>query len=147
MQALRMLSNVDIDKAAEVLIRVFEAPPFSYGFLSKGKIVSYLSDIRNTPGFVGYVLEDGSETGAYCFGLLCDYFAAPYYEIKEIFVRPDYQGRGVGSFFLGKIEEDVKKLGARTISLNTSDRIPACSFYLKNGYDISEAAVHMYKQL
>lgn len=53
-------------------------------------------------------------------------------ELFSFFVRPDYQGKGVGKLLLKEIERLAAERGVRQISVGSS--ITAVSFYLKMDY-------------
>jgi aminoglycoside 6'-N-acetyltransferase I len=137
----------DADNAAALMLEVVQEPPFSYDFMDKAKAGRYINDITRTPGFHGFVCEDGQGLRAFCIGLLCDYFSAPYYEIKEIFVRSNLQGTGIGAALLRFAEDWARARGAAAVSLATSPDIPAYGFYLKNGYAAADSSVHMSKNI
>ena len=71
------------------------------------------------------------------------------YEIKEqkrnlyvsrIFLKPFYQGRGLGS----QIMKNFEALGYRKITLEVLENNPAMSFYKKLGYVITKKQNHKY---
>lgn len=53
-------------------------------------------------------------------------------QVKGLFVREKYQGKGIGTKLLQKIEEMAKKRKLKELYLNSS--IPALKFYIKRGY-------------
>ena len=79
--------------------------------------------------------NQGQVLGYACFG------KAPLtdavYDLYWIVVHPDFWSRGPGSALLLKAEEEVKRLKARLMLIETSS-LPSYarprSFYLKNGY-------------
>ena len=145
----RLCEKTDIKKCAALFRKVFTSPPFQYEWLSEDSVFAYLSDMKDTPKFMGFVLQE-EETGniaAACFGIVSDYFLSPYYEIKEIFLSPNIQGKGKGSHFLSEIEKILFSKNIKSISLSTEKTIPAYTFYQKNGYSSSTTSEYMFKNL
>lgn len=54
--------------------------------------------------------------------------------IDEFVVNPNFQGKGIGTFLLQKLEEDYSKKDVRCIDLLTHKLAPAINFYKKRGY-------------
>jgi GNAT superfamily N-acetyltransferase len=67
------------------------------------------------------------------------------YYIDEFCVRYDMQGKGVGSWFIKAIEENVHKQGMNTIILNTERGFPSHNFYLKNGFRVINNLIVLIK--
>lgn len=52
--------------------------------------------------------------------------------VKRLYTHKDFQGKGVGSAILSKLEEEAKKLGFKKITLEST--ITAKTFYESKGY-------------
>lgn len=82
--------------------------------------------------------EDKTPVGIVCFKP----FPAPRTaEIKRLFVREDYRGKGYGAALLSKVEAAVKLKGYKSAVLVTGaqeNNRKTVDFYLKNGYNIVE---------
>lgn len=57
-------------------------------------------------------------------------------DISVLWIRNDYQKRGIGSRLLKKAEDEAKKMGAYIALLDTFD-FQAPDFYVKNGYSLT----------
>jgi GNAT superfamily N-acetyltransferase len=56
-------------------------------------------------------------------------------EIKRMFVRPEYRGRGHGAHLLGALERAAAHAGARRLILETGAKnLAACDLYVRFGY-------------
>lgn len=77
---------------------------------------------------VGYIEQD-DEREIFCLKTLC--------------VRPDAQGRGVGSRLMQLLKDKLGKMGVNFIYLTTHKETPAESFYKKIGYRVSHEDVIM----
>lgn len=137
----------DLAAAADTFIDVFGNEPWNYNWIERDNIVRYFTDLYNTPGFSGFVLRKDQDITGFCFGISSDYFVAPYYEIKEIFIKRELQGSGFGGELLTLVEEQLKEQGIFTVTLATERNIAAYEFYLKHGYIISPSFVYMCKTM
>ena len=63
------------------------------------------------------------------------YMGTNYY-IIEFGIRPDCQGRGLGTEFLGLIEKYILDSGISCLFLQTERNMPAYDFYRKNGFSL-----------
>lgn len=79
-----------------------------------------LKDIES--GSVGCVKKDGKIIGTGCF---------IENHITRVYVIPDYQKQGYGTFIMNTLEEKIKK-NYNCITLDAS--LPACFMYEKRGY-------------
>jgi GNAT superfamily N-acetyltransferase len=61
--------------------------------------------------------------------------APPVAELKRMFVRPAYRGRGIGAGLLAAAERGARSLGASTVRLDTRhDLVEARGLYTAHGY-------------
>jgi len=145
-----MLTEYDekyLDDCVEIYLNTFNAEPFNYDWLTEAASRRYFSDIARHPRFLGYIWLEGERPAGVCLGCVDDYFRGSLYEIKEIFLEPGSQGRGLGTEFLGGIEKDLTNRGISCITLLTRRDIGAYGFYVKNGFAESPGAVLMAKPL
>lgn len=136
-----------LDIAADTFIDVFGNEPWNYNWITRDNIIRYFNDLYNTPCFRGFVLLEESGVMGFCLGVVSDYFIAPYYEIKEIFVGRQYQKLGYGRQLLLFAEQELAKQDVCAVTLFTENNIPAYDFYLRNGYAVSLHAVHLSKNI
>lgn len=56
-------------------------------------------------------------------------------EVKRMYTRPDYQGRGIGGRILDQVEALARREGFKTLVLETGDRHPAAwRVYERGGF-------------
>lgn len=71
--------------------------------------MEYLSDIFNTPKFLGYVIE---EDGVILGGLLARekvWWSGSEVFVEEFFVKRSHQGRGYGTMLMKRVEQYMQK--------------------------------------
>jgi len=136
-----------LSACADIYLKTFRAEPFGYDWLTEDAALRYFADTARCPGFLGYILlADGRPEGA-CLGRADGYSRGVLYEIKEFFVEPGSQNKGLGREFLSDIEKDLTNRGVSCITLLTQRGIRAHGFYLRNGFAESAGAVVMAKAL
>ncbi len=58
-------------------------------------------------------------------------------ELKRVFVRPEYQGRGIGSRLVSLLIEWAMELGYRRMMLETGELLTeSCALYRKLGFEV-----------
>lgn len=58
-------------------------------------------------------------------------------ELKRVFVRPEYQGRGIGSRLVSLLVEWAEELGYKRMLLETGERLAeSCAVYKKLGFRV-----------
>ena len=134
-----------IEACAAMYHRLFTSPDWNFDWLTIENTRRYFIDLSSAPRFKGFAYLDGDITIGACFGEISDYFSTVQYTIKEIFIDPLLQGKGLGSGFLIRVEEDLKKNKVDNVILSTSRSIKAYDFYIKNGYIESPETVFLVK--
>lgn len=135
------LNKDHLDECAHLLVSAFNTEPWNanYTFDTAKKELAWTLDVPGSLGLVsfdegvvafavGYIEQD-DEREIYCLKILC--------------VRPDAQGKGVGSRLMQRLKEKLGKMGVNSIYLTTHKETPAESFYKKIGYRVSHEDVVM----
>ena len=91
------------------------------------------------PEFVrGWLLEFESHTVGYVvltFGFSLEYGGLDAY-IDELFVKPDFRGRGFASRALEFLDSECRKLNVQALHLEVdADNLTAKSMYAKTGFE------------
>lgn len=85
------------------------------------------------PDGVFLVVRDDDGTAVACGGVAR--FDEVRGELKRMYVRPEHRGRGLGRRLLLDLEAEARRLGYRSLVLETGDRQPeALGLYASNGY-------------
>lgn len=147
MTELRRLSVDDIDEIKSLFRDIFTSEPWNDDLSDDGQLEGYIIDIignRNSLALGLY--ENGVLTGISLGNVMHWYMGTNYY-IIELGIKPECQGRGLGTEFLRMIEEYIHANGISCIFLQTERNMPAYDFYRKNGFDLLDGHVSLTKFL
>lgn len=146
MDSLEGMNRDQVMECAQLYVKVFNAEPWNDDWTME---TSYqrLIDIFDTPNFAGVLYhEEGRLVGA-AFGNIEQFYDGRHYMLKEMFVSPDLQGKGIGSAILRELEAKVKSLEVTTMILFTSKGNETSRFYLNNGFKEWPSMVMMGKEI
>jgi GNAT superfamily N-acetyltransferase len=103
------------------------------GTLPSQHLDEELADIEKKYGYPGgrmyLLLVDGIAAG--CVALTGN--DGEYCEIKRLYIRPEYRGRGFSKLLCNKVIEDARKIGYRYMRLDT--------------FPFMKSAIHVYEKL
>lgn len=112
------MSEEHLEECTDLLIDVFTNPPWNDTYSSRQQVMEFLRNHMNNNYFAGYVLKEKNHVIAMSVGMK-NWLNGMEYYIDQFCVKPDLQGKGIGSYFLKRIEEDIKKKNMNAIILNT----------------------------
>ena len=140
-ERIENLRKDHLDECAHLLASAFNAEPWNanYTFDTAKKELAWTLDV---PGFVGLVALDEGVV-AFTVGYIEQDDEREIFCLKTLCVRPDAQGKGVGSRLMQRLKEKLEKMGVNLIYLTTHKGTPAESFYKKIGYKVSDEDVVM----
>ncbi len=104
--------------------------------LIKGKECGY---------FFQFLEKDEQLTGYTCFGPIPGTQSS--YDLYWIAVDTHQRGKGIGSKLLSYSEQEMRKMGAKRIYIETSSSslyLPTRSFYVRNGYSLEAELKNYY---
>lgn len=109
----------------------------SYGELNFGfseKYLSWLKDLlKNKHAHQIILQENGNFVG---YAASAETLWPNYLTIIEIFVSPEYQGKGIGKTLLGYVTDFAKKEGLEGLMVQTeAENIPAQKLYERMGFN------------
>ena len=140
-ERIEALTESHIDECANLIVSAFNAEPWneSWTFDTAKKT---LDQTLRVPGFLGFVsVED--EVMGFAMGCCEQDDKKEVFYLNTLCVRPDVQGKGVGSRLLDHLKVELGKSGISTIYLITHRDTPAESFYKKNEYRVSSKDIVM----
>jgi len=146
MYHLNSIKADDLEACADLYVRVFNAEPWNDQW-TLDTANNRLRDIFMTPNFVGIsCIENGVLLGA-AFGNCEHWYQGMHYNLREMFVAPEMQGKGIGSKLLKSMQEQIKDNNVNSIILFTSKGNETYAFYEKNGFTLLEGMAMMSKEV
>lgn len=137
----------DLDKCAELYLRVFSAEPWYDDWTSQDQVRKYLEELIFNPAFEGFLVFEDDELVAACLGRRRSWWMGKELFIEEFYVANEKQGRGIGSTLMNYMQEYLRQEGYGRFVLLTNQGIPAQEFYTKNGFYLNSERICMVKEL
>jgi len=131
-------NSSELERHAALLVDVFSQKPWCEKWEvdhAYDRLVYYV----NTPHFLGLSAIEDDELIGFLFGNFEPYQASSHFIIKEMCVKTDQQRKGIGKQLLSELYPHLKKNKAASCFLLTRRDSPAETFYLDNGYTLSES--------
>lgn len=100
----------------------------------RSDVESYFINFYNLNKFAGYVLKKDDKIIALSLGFLKPWIKGEEYYIDQFCVDYSCQGKGIGSFLLNSIKNDLAQKNIHAMMLNTEKDYPSYQFYIKNGF-------------
>lgn len=127
----------DLDEAARLYRDVFNEEPWDDDWTVE-TARRRLGEIRRTPGYRGFgAYRDGALIGV-AMGYLERWYSGPHFYLKEMFVRPSRQRRGVGTTLLEALLDALDGESVERVYLLTMRDGPARAFYESYGFRLEE---------
>ena len=146
------ISLIELDESylpqmAELMKEAFGGKPWNDDWSDAMQLSEYMKDISMPYRPLNYgLMLDGRLVGI-SVGRVNHWWEGTSYVIEELCISPACQGQGLGSKFLGLIEESIRGKGVSGIFLQTDNDKPAYRFYHKNGFKDLGMHVSMYKSI
>ena len=141
-----IIKKEHISACSDLYIKVFNSEPWKDNWTFK-TAYKRLKDIYISPNFQGILyVKDGQIKG----GILGNYeqfYDGIHYNLREMFISNELQGKGIGSALLSELEKKLRVLGVTTIILFTSKGNKTNKFYLKNAFSEWESMAIMGKDI
>ena len=119
------------------MMKVFYSSP---AVSTNGSAEIFMSDIQNcindNPFLEGYVFAEQDKIMGYAMAAksFSTEFGKPCVWIEDIYIKPDYRGKGIGSQFLDYIEQKYRDSILRLEV--EEDNTAAVHVYNKSGFDV-----------
>jgi len=134
-----------LNQVVDLFIDVFSQEPWNDSWDSNKHAEEFLQDIVNTPGFKSLLyLKDDKVIGA-LFGHIIKWYEGDELYIREFFIDSNFQGKGIGTKLMNKLEKELKIEDIHTIVLLTERDTEAKKFYDNKGFEVNNDIVFMIK--
>lgn len=121
---------------ATVLAASYNAPPWNDEWSTESATLK-LRHAVSSPDYIGGVVRDSTGVIVAGFsGNIEPYFSGDYFFLKDMFVHPDVQHRGIGRMMMSTLLEQLQERAVPTIMLFTGQTTPAKELYTKYGLDV-----------
>jgi len=146
---IRELNEFDLEDCISLFIEVYNQQPWNNEWTYE-TAKELFNEFSSTKGCIGYVAIDATkenEIMSVLIGKQKTWWRGKEYVIEEFFVRPEYQGKGIGTKVLEFIAKDLKKYGVGNITLLTNTYSEAYPFYLNKDFNENKTLRLLYKNI
>ncbi len=123
-----------LEECVDLYIETFTKEPWNDIYESREQVVKFFNNHYYNNYFIGYVALLDDKMVALSIGMKKPWIKGFEYYIDEFCVSYEMQGRGIGSWLIKAIEEDLQKQGINGMMLNTEKDYPSRKFFEKNGF-------------
>ena len=131
---LKVLTPQDKESVAELFRDVFTREPWNDDWSDPEQLAAYIDDLIGQSNSRTFGYLDGNRLVGLAMGRIKHWHEGTEYCIDEFCIARDRQGQGLGTAFLREMERYLLSRGIVQIFLQTDRDVPACRFYLKNGF-------------
>ena len=142
-----ILDESYLDEMAELYKNAFAGEPWNDDWSNREQLYEYIKEISGAYNCLNFGLKMDGKLVAMSLGMIRHWWEGTNYNIEELCVLPELQGRGMGSRFMELIENDIQTRGVVGIFLQTDNDKPAYKFYKKIGFGDLGAHVSLYKNI
>jgi aminoglycoside 6'-N-acetyltransferase I len=142
----RDIEGKDLPELLLIYVDVFTASPWNENWQYED-VISRLEWLYDTKGFIGIAAESTQGIAGSILGIMQPTKDMNSFQIREFFVRPALQSKGIGEKLISKLEHRLKTENVGTVSLVTMLGSAAMNFYIKNGYFEERNIVSMIKNI
>ena len=128
----RMMAESDIDLVVPLYIEHYNT--YEDGAWTPKTTYKRIHQVWSREDSLCMILERDGEAVGFVMGYFEQYDDIQAYDLVEIVIAHEYQGKGIGTRFMGLIEDKVKELGGAMIQLEAVNDEMHNSFYGKLGY-------------
>lgn len=140
------MSREHLEQVAEMYVEAFNAPPWNDKWTPK-LVIKRLSQMMNCEGFYGMLCFDNGQLNGMVLGNHEVFYDCMHFHIKELCVRLNLRGKGIGSDLLKQFENHLMKQGIDETYLFTSKADETEVFYQNRGYKSWNSMILMGKTL
>jgi ribosomal protein S18 acetylase RimI-like enzyme len=122
-----------LQECIDLYQQVFSKEPWNENS-NRDDVERYFLNMYYNNKFIGYVIKSSEKIIALSIGFLKPWIKGEEYYIDQFCVDYNYQGQGVGSYFINEIKKDLMGKDIHAMILTTERKFPSYHFYIKNGF-------------
>ncbi len=145
MEEFVILDKTYLPEMVKLYKSAFSGAPWNDDWSDEEQLTEYIKEKSGGFRAINYGMLLEGALVALSLGQITHWWEGTNYVLEELCVSPDVQGTGIGTRFMGLIEEDLKKRDAKGIFVQTDSDKPAYTFYHKNGFKDSSKHVSLFK--
>lgn len=131
---LRIYKNEDLQEISTLFLKVFNSEPWNDVWKSIEQVKENLSDIINSPKFVGFVAIKNNQIVGFVLGNIKVWSTGNHYYLSEMCIDNEIQRSGVGTKLINCLKEYLKTVEVSELTLLTSKDMFSYDFYKKNNF-------------
>ncbi|MCC6905554.1 MAG: GNAT family N-acetyltransferase [Anaerolineae bacterium] len=139
------LNDAHLKECAALFVSVFNAEPYN-DLWTQETAYKRLHEMVHSPGFLGFVCHDAGRMVGLVVGCARQWYSGRVYELQEMCVALDAQGKGAGSQLMRVLEVELARQGVTLSYLMTRQGGPGEVFYSRKGYRVNVNTVVMLRQ-
>ena len=128
----RMMAESDIDRVVPLYIDHYNT--YEEGEWTPETTYKRIHQVWSREDSACMILERGREVIGFVMGYFEQYDDIAAYDLVEIVIKHEHQGKGIGTAFMELVEARVKELGGAMIQLQAVNDEMHERFYGKLGY-------------
>lgn len=128
----RMMAETDIDLVVPLYIEHYNT--YEDGAWTPETTCKRIRQVWSREDSLCMILERGREVVGFVMGYFEQYDDIQAYDLVEIVIAHEHQGKGIGTRFMGLIEAKVKELGGAMIQLQAVNDEMHNRFYGNLGF-------------
>ena len=136
-------SSNELRSCADLLVAAYNAEPWNDQWTHE-KALEKLECFFHSPKFIGLVAYQGEDINGACIGNIEPYYTGDYFYLKEMFVAPSAQKRGIGKQLMVALKEHLEQAGIRQMILFTSKDFFPFHFYEKENFSAIDGMQMMH---
>lgn len=145
--SIKVITINEIEQCSKLYTYIFnQAPWFDEWTLESAS--ERLRDIFQHPRYWGVGLfDENDQLQGFLSGYAETWWDGKHFQVVEMCVKTEEQGKGMGSSLLSALENYCKESRIKRIYLLTGSGGQAEAFYLKNGFYVNPRMIMMSKML
>lgn len=112
---IKELNVKQLEEIATFFKKVFSQEPWYDDWSDGQQLYHYLIDLMGNNNSLVFGLFEQDQMRGLAIGHICHWYQGTEYRIDELCIETKYQGKGLGTSFLKKIEKKIKEQKIETI--------------------------------